>query len=157
MKKLICILLLVCVSATAAAESIDLTGLSFDQLIALKESINMELWQRDDWQEVTVPQGVWLVGKDIPAGKWLITALQTQDGKTYVQYGSKLEKNKNEIEYRYMKDYFWVYSKQHSHLGSSDVTEFVVDLTDGDYVVISPSYGPAVFSTYTGNPSFVFK
>lgn len=158
MKKLICVLIAVCmIPVFAAAEDIDLSGLSFDQLVALKERINLALFESDEWQEVTVPQGVWIVGKDIPAGKWTINAVQDETGITYIQYGSKLDENKNEIASRYMRDYFWVRSKIYKNLRTNDVTEYVVDLQDGDYVIVSPSYGPAVFSPYTDEPSFVFK
>ena len=158
MKKLICVLVIVCmIPLFVAAEEIDISGLSFDQLVALKERINLALFESDEWQEVTVPQGVWIVGKDIPAGKWMITAVQDEYGQTYVQYGSKLDENKNEIVYRYLREYFWVYSKVHRNLRSTDVTEYVVDLREGDYVVISPNYGPAVFTPFTDEPSFTFK
>ena len=71
MKKLVSILVLVfLVVSSAAAEDFDLSGLSFDQLVQLQSRITMEIMQRDEWQEVTVPAGIYEVGKDIPAGTW---------------------------------------------------------------------------------------
>lgn len=158
MKKLLAaILILVCVAAFATAESIDISGLSFDDLVALNEKVNLAIWSSEEWQEVTVPQGVWKVGKDIPAGKWSLTALQTKNGKAYIQYGSQLEENKNEIKYRYLRDYVWIVSKIHERLESSDVTEYTVELRDGDYFIVDSNYGPVVFHPYTGDPAFQFK
>ena len=72
MKRTLCIILafvLVLTLAPAAFADVDLSGMSFDELVALKDQINLALWNSADWQEVTVPQGVWQVGADIPAGK----------------------------------------------------------------------------------------
>lgn len=158
MKKILVMILAVCLLIPiASAEDIDISGLSFDQLVALKERINLALFESDEWQEVTVPQGIWKVGKDIPAGKWRITAVQAADGVTYVQYGSALDEKKAEIPNKYLREYFWVYSKVHRRLSANDVTEYSITLVDGDYVIISPSYGPAVFTPYTDEPSFTFK
>ena len=76
---------------------------------------------------------------------------------TYVQYGSALDEKKAEIPNKYLREYFWVYSKVHRRLSANDVTEYSITLVDGDYVIISPSYGPAVFTPYTDEPSFTFK
>ena len=158
MKKILVMILAVCLLVPiASAEDIDISGLSFDQLVALKERINLALFESDEWQEVTVPQGVWKVGKDIPAGKWLIKAVQSANGSTYVQYGTALDDNKIEIPYKYLREYFWVYSESFKYLETNDLTEYAITLTDGDYVVISPAYGPAVFMPYTAEPSFTFK
>lgn len=74
MKKLLAlILILVCVTSFAAAESIDLSGLSFDQLMELRNKLNAEIISRAEWKEVTVPAGTWIVGEDIPAGTYSIT------------------------------------------------------------------------------------
>lgn len=71
MKKLVSILVLVfLVVSSAAAEDINLSSLSFDQLVQLQSRITMEIMQRNEWQEVTVPAGIYEVGKDIPAGTW---------------------------------------------------------------------------------------
>ena len=72
MKKIICILLLVCMTACAAAESVDLAGLSFDQLLELHQKVTAEIISRPEWKEVTVPSGSWTVGKDIPAGSYSV-------------------------------------------------------------------------------------
>ena len=69
MKKVITILitlaLILSLSVSALAD-FDLSGLSFEELVALKDQINLAIWNSEKWQEVEVPHGVWLVGEDIP-------------------------------------------------------------------------------------------
>lgn len=157
MKKILVIIIAVlCIACAAAAEDIDISGLSFDQLVALKERINLALFESDEWQEVVVPQGIWKVGKDIPAGKWTITAVQTNDGMTYIQYGGALNE-KDEIEYSKQRGYVWIKSKNHLRIKNEDIFEYSLELYDGDYFIVDTSYGPAVFHPYTDEPSFSFK
>ena len=73
MKKLVSLLLVVvCIMGTAAAE--DLSSMTYDQLVALRDQINAEIVSRPEWKEVEVPLGQWVVGKDIPAGTYRIYA-----------------------------------------------------------------------------------
>ena len=81
MKKLICVLLLVCMTTFAAAESMDLSGLSFDDLVKLRDQVNAEIISRPEWKEVNVPAGTWIVGKDIPAGSY---SIKSEKGKVHV-------------------------------------------------------------------------
>ncbi len=57
-------------SQVAATPASDLKGYSFAELLALQEAVTQALWASDDWQQVEVPAGVYLVGQDIPAGRW---------------------------------------------------------------------------------------
>ena len=59
-------------SAHAEEKKIDLSGLTYNELVELKDQINLAIWECDEWQEVEVPQGIWKVGEDIPAGHWTI-------------------------------------------------------------------------------------
>ena len=58
------------VSVAAAA---DLSSLTFEELQALREQCQMEIMTRPEWKEVTVPQGIWTIGEDIPAGTYTIS------------------------------------------------------------------------------------
>lgn len=73
MKKLLITLLLVCMIIPMAAAD-DLSSLTYDQLIALRDQINAEIVSRPEWKEVEVPLGQWKVGTDIPAGTYRIYA-----------------------------------------------------------------------------------
>ncbi len=39
------------------ATDIDLSHMSFEDLVTLKDQINLAIWNSKEWQEVTVPQG----------------------------------------------------------------------------------------------------
>lgn len=54
-------IMLLIVSIPAMAD-VDLTGMTYAELVALKDQINLAIWNSSEWQEVTVPQGVWKVG-----------------------------------------------------------------------------------------------
>ena len=73
MKKFLITLLVVCMIIPIAASE-DLSSLSFDQLIDLRNQINAEIASRPEWKEVEVPVGQWVIGEDIPAGTYRIYA-----------------------------------------------------------------------------------
>lgn len=73
MKKLLSfVLALVLMVPVALAESIDLSSMSVDELIALKASIVGELMSREEIKEANIPAGSYTVGKDIPVGAYSI-------------------------------------------------------------------------------------
>ena len=153
MRKIICILLLVCMTTFAAAESVDLSGMSFDELVALKERINLAIWECQEWQEVTVPEGLYVVGEDIPEGTWTIKAATTHF--TVVKFGDTLEPNGIDL------DYSSYYGKGEAHSTESRVTtasdplEFTFTAKKGTYIQVE--YAPALFTPFTGKPDLGFK
>ena len=70
MKKLIAIILILCLFPVIALADVDLASMSFDELRSLQIALNEEIVTRPEWKEVTVPGGTWIVGKDIPAGSY---------------------------------------------------------------------------------------
>ncbi len=71
MKKLFSVILLVCMIPVFAFAA-DLSDLSFDELIKLRDEINAEIVSRPEWKETEIPAGQWIVGEDIPAGTYCI-------------------------------------------------------------------------------------
>lgn len=67
------LVLLFSILTFASAETIDISGLSYDELVALKKQINLAIMQSKEWKEVTVPVGKYIVGTDIPAGDYTVT------------------------------------------------------------------------------------
>ena len=56
MKKfLFSFIVLVLLITSAAADPVDLSGMSFDELVALRDQLNLAIWNSQEWQEVTVP------------------------------------------------------------------------------------------------------
>ena len=74
MKKLIAVcMVLGLLLSCAAAETIDLSSMSYADLLKLQHQVAFEIIGRPEWKQVTVPPGTWRVGDDIPAGYYSIT------------------------------------------------------------------------------------
>ena len=155
MKRTLCIILalvLVLALAPAAFADVDLSGMTFDELVALKDQVQRAMWDSADWQEVSVPQGVWQVGPDIPAGKWTIVC----GGKNYtsVDVADSLRDNGTKATFP-PKASASIFNPDSSLYDNGDLKEWTVELHDGEYVVISSA--DAVFTPYAGKPSLGFK
>lgn len=137
MKKFFCILIAVFISLSiiqAYADGIDISGMSYDELIKLQAEVNKAIWASDGWKEVEVPVGVFEVGKEIPAGKWTIK--KATNNYTYFRVGKRFVKG--EVE-----DYSF----------TSDLeSEINLILDEGTYVEIS--YYPVIFTPYVASFSF---
>jgi hypothetical protein len=156
MKKLICLILVFSMLVPCAlAESIDLSGMTFEELVALKEKINLAIWQCQEWQEVTVPQGVWKVGEDIPAGTWTVYCLPEQSSQ--IIWGDALDKNGTGINFSNCDRYgvAMIYSKSYLIYKEGDMTEYTFTVNAGDYIVIKQS--SIIFTPYNGKPDLGFK
>lgn len=144
------------------AKDIDLSGMPYGQLVILKNLLNKAMWESREWQEVTVPQGVWKVGEDIPAGTWTIKCADIGQ-KSYAMkecnfsYGQYLDDDGQSIKWRGRYDSLHIYNPNNKYYDEGQLTEYNVTLYEGDYVVIDSFYNKAVFCTYTGKPSFGFK
>ena len=129
-------ILLIVVINTAAAE-IDLSELSFEELLSLQERVNTALWNSSGWNEVSVPSGTYEVGKDIPEGSWIVSAKSDIVGFS--------------IHNVYIKGVLDKTIKDGILIPDMD-TGLKVDLYKGQFVKIA---GICIFKTYT--PSFSFK
>lgn len=155
MKRTICIVLafvLVLAFAPAAFADVDLSGLTFDDLVALKDQINRAMWDSADWQEVDVPQGIWEVGRQIPPGKWTIRC--NTDGFSQIAVGDGLRDNGTKVTFP-PKASTTVYDPDAKTYSVGDSTEWTVDLHEGEYVEIT--WSSVIFSPYSGAPELGFK
>jgi len=135
----------------------DLSGLSYEELVALKDCINLAIWESEEWQEVTVPQGVWVVGEDIPAGKWTIKCV---DGafRTEICWGDYLSEDGTSVSDETRGEvYVYISNPEHRLYEAGDMTEYTVTLQVGDYVEVASNEDAAVFMPYAGKPSLGFK
>ena len=155
MKKLIAVFLLLLALPFAAQADVDLSGMSYDELVALSDQINLAMWNSQEWQEVEVPQGIWLVGEDIPEGHWTIKPV---DGVyAYITYGNILEDNKKEVSYK-SKDYYSeniVSAASGTYDEGEDLQQIDIDAKSGSYIEISS--GNVIFTPYSGKPKLGFK
>ena len=159
MKKLLSFILVLLMCSPLALADIDLSGLSFEELAKLRDQCQYEMWQRNEWQEVRVPQGIWEVGVDIPAGEW--TVMCADEGLwdfAYITIGSKLNINKTEIEYSWDTSTVMIYkasTNNDNYKGNS--TSANITLVKGQYIDIAYNYCAVIFTPYTGKPSLGFK
>lgn len=115
------------ISSTAIGE-IDLSNMTYDELISLQQQISTAIWKSNGWQEVLVPVGIYKVGEDIPAGKWTIK--RSADEYTYFRVGQKFENGE-------VKSYAFTTDLE---------TEANLILTEGTYIEVS-GY-PVIFTPY---------
>lgn len=73
------VLLAVVGTVQAETEGMDVSGLTDDALVSLMELVNEELVKRGIEKTAVLAQGAYLVGIDIPAGKYLFTSLARGD------------------------------------------------------------------------------
>lgn len=153
MKKFLSFLLLFLMVSSVNAEEIDISGLSYQELVALKNRINLAMWQSEEWQEVTVPEGIWEIGKDIPAGHWTITV--KGKGSAAITYGNRLDRTGKQISYDSSVFYYKIVNGPENWSFRDGDTNYIdLDLVDGYYIELS---GGVVFTPYTGKPDLGFK
>ena len=63
----------------AVADSVDLSSMSNDEIIALLENVNSEIVRRGIGKTAKLPKGTYIAGNDIPAGKYIFTCLAVGD------------------------------------------------------------------------------
>lgn len=157
MKKFTCILLLValmgCLVLPACAEEIDLTALTWEELLELKSAITLEQLTRDEWEEVEVPQGVYKVGEDIPAGKWTVTCKYGTSAT--ISWGEKLDSTGHDVDIWGLYDMANVKNPNHKWTDKNDRLEYTFDAIEGHYIIID--IGTATFAPYTGTRDLGFK
>lgn len=133
----------------------DLSGMSYDELVALRDQINLAMWNSAEWQAVTVPQGIWKVGVDIPEGHWTIKPVEGV--YAYVTYGSTLEENGKEVSYKskdyYSESIFSPTSSVYDH--GEDMFQIDIDAKSGSYIEVER--GDVVFMPYSGKQKLGFK
>lgn len=134
----------------SALADVDLSGMSFDELVALRNQIDQALLASDGWQEVSVPAGVYHIGEDIPAGKWTIRPADGQTTEVY--YGAGLKNGGSSIDDVY--DVVQITSPDDSYAEYNDVASVSWTLEDGSYIKVESS--SVVFTPFSGN-AFSFK
>ena len=150
MKKLLCVLCIAALLCSCAfAEDIDLSGLSFQELEALRNRCLLEMMQRDEWQEVEVPAGVWEIGVDIPAGHWSFRAGKQDSvwNNVTLMYGDALEFGNKGIDVSKSSFFFM-------HTFDDATPTYDLELSAGYLVVL---FGSVIVTPYTGKPDLGFK
>lgn len=161
MKKFLSLITAAALSVSVASAEIDLSTLSFAELAALRDQCQLEMMQRDEWQEVTVPQGLWEVGVHIPAGTWTIRCADIGRNNFIlnecdVSWGAGKPDNNNSWDYKTRKGDVILYNPNNEYYDGG-TTELFITLEAGDFVYIDPFYNSVVFTPYQGGTTFTFK
>lgn len=117
--------------SVATAESIDLTSLSFEELIALRQEIDLLLFASDEYKNVPVPAGDYVIGEDIPAG---VYTLECDGGYAMITVYSNASKD--------------LMSMGACHSVGGGETVGKIELKEGQIIEIE--MGTITFKTYTG-------
>jgi hypothetical protein len=157
MRKLITMLLIAALllPALALADLPDISGLSYDELVQLKDKINLAMWNSEKWQEVTVPAGVWTVGEDIPVGHWSISlSPDVSSSWASITYCDLLDASGTDAGNRFDCD-IYAYLDVAGPTNDNYPKVIDLDLKPGTYIIIG--HGSVVFTPYQGKPSLGFK
>lgn len=130
----------------------ELSDYSYSELVDLQAKINLAIWESDTWQSVTVPEGMWKIGVDIPAGKWVITPFP--ENMLTLTYGAELNAGGNGVKGSSGGFIEFVYGEGHIFLDEGESSSITVTLKNGYYLDISGT--SVVFEPYTP-PTFTFK
>ena len=155
MKKIAAVLLLgVILAGTAAMAEVDLSGLTFAELAALRDQCQAEMMKRDEWQEVVVPQGIWEVGTQIPAGTWVVKCHDSGRSSIFlaecdIYWGPGYPDDGLFWSYDKAKGRAFIYNPE-NRFYKGEMTEYIIKLEKGDYISIENQHNKAVFSPYTG-------
>lgn len=153
MKRLLSVLLLlIFLAGPAAADPIDLSGMSFDELVALRDQLNLAIWNSQEWQEVTVPAGVWVVGEDIPAGHWTIRPLP--DSYVNVTYFDRLDQFGKGVGLGWLGWGGTLTSYGEGDLTFGEPTQVDLVMEAGMFFKCSQA---VIFTPYAGKPDLGFK
>ncbi len=159
MKRITALIAALLLLASTAVAEIDLSGMTLEEMIELHEQIQLALFEQA--KSVVVPQGIWLVGKDIPAGTYLIRCADLSRSESSMRFctfkwGTTKPDDLGFFEGKTQIGLVSLYNPNNSHYIEGQTSELVVELEDGMYVYIGKINNRVEFFQYTGTPSFSF-
>lgn len=153
MKKVFAILAAVVLVCSAAAAEIDLSGMSYEELVALRDQLNTAIWASKEWAGVSIPQGTYKIGEDIPAGHWTVRA--ASKSICMVTYCEKVDEFGDADWMGAMKSESLCAEDTSVYDPNNDLSQTDFDMKEGWYVIID--MGGVIFSPYSGKSSFDFN
>ena len=127
--------------------------LSYDELISIKNLLNIAIWNSYEWERVLVPFGIYEIGVDFPEGHW---SFEAPDGsRVTIEYGTDLRESQMNLSL----DGEWterIYSESYQYRDEGDVTKTDLNLSPGNYLLV----GGGVYTwvtPYAGGGSLGFK
>ncbi len=134
MKKLITIILILAMllRAAALADLPDISGLSNDELLELREKIQLQLFSSKLVDGITVPPGEYIIGEDIPEGSYRVCAISLERNSMVIIYSA----GKNVLTSYAIGDLYGAYE-----VGK-------LPLENG--MIIEVDFAPVIFYPYAG-------
>lgn len=136
MKKLICILLIFIFSFSCFAE-IDFSKYSVDELYSIIEQANDAIFEKNGIRSFTCYPGVYTVGTDIPAGRYLISLIDSDWFTGVYVYNTTTDYNTQNM-----------YGIKYAYCISEDEDTVEVTLTKGNVIWVQST--SLKFKPYTG-------
>lgn len=155
MKKMFCLLfILIFIPVFSFADAPDLSGLSYDELINLREQFNLLIWNSKEWKHVEIPTGIYVIGVDIPAGHWTIKP-PAGDAVVIEYFKDVDETGKRPLDSLYNYDAESIADDNCSYASFVPMREVDFELKEGFYLTIVN--GPyAIFEPFVSKPAFSF-
>ena len=155
MKRILTVILALVLLCPSALADVDLTGMSFDELVALRDRIDLAIFSSAEWQQVEVPAGVWTIGEDIPEGHWTITlAYESLGNVFYVDRLDDFGKAPGAGWLGYAESLSTVRKKDGSLYDPSRPQSFDLEMKAGMYLINSSAI---LITPYAGKPDLSFK
>ena len=136
----------------AAADPVDLSVMSFDELVQLRDQLNLAIWNSQEWQEVTVPAGVWIVGQDIPAGHWTVRPLPGD--YVNVTYFDRLDKYGKSVGLGWRGWGGTLTARGEGDITFGEPTQVDLEMEEGMFFKCNHS---VIFTPYAGKPDLGFN
>ena len=147
MKKLVSLLILCALLTAPALAEIDLSGMTFEELVDLRAQVDLAIFASDGWQEVTVPAGAYVIGRDIPAGYWTIAPVS--GAWADVTWGSRFDASGTDIDWdnKYASEI--ILSSTASIYRTGDIESVSWELKEGTVLLIE--HASVVFTPFAGH------
>lgn len=144
MRKIVCIVMVfVALLSCIAFAEIDVSDMSFSELVEARELITQAMWASDEWQEVEVPAGLYQIGVDIPAGYWTVRPAGVNT--CMIKYGNTLEDNGNELDYPCVSEQ--ITDPEDGYAKYNSITELSWQMEEGYYFSTDQT---VIFTPYQG-------
>lgn len=144
MKRIIVSLLLLLLIPVISVAQVELTGLSYDELVDLSRQVGSAIMSHELFDSVSVPSGLWEVGVDIPQGTWILTP--ANGDYVSVVYGKSIDSSENAMD---------MFDDGNTYESMSDDDSWRIIAKDGCYFYISG--GSVIFTSDTGSSGLGFK
>lgn len=128
-KALAFILILLIVAVPVLAEGWDFASMTTDELVQIRDAVIAELSTRSDSMNYThMPEGVYLIGKDLDAGSYILFSATEYERTTYIfAYDDEGKVGSNDA----------IWAKNFDSQGQ----EMRIELSDGQYVSVEGRCG----------------